>query len=1266
MAILMTREEYKKQYGVDPVIPAIQSSQIDTTPAPIRMTRDEYNSLYNQKQPSKLKTFLDKTQNTVAEAQSEGAKKVVEGYYLAQRGDKTKTLKDSVRGRLRLTSGAIDTAFAPLAILLNPAMGLLSKRIDKATDDPNLQRFSVSQAGEKAINTTEDIVDISNIAGLYAGGKSAPKIAGEAGTALREARTAIENKINTSKINADISATNKLADEILNIENSYNKTSIKNTLSKDTGSASRQRIANTDVLTNIVDEDGKITYESAKNAAKAYSAQTIDGAEGVVRDLLKQEGQKINLEEIRKALTSEIYASGLEGADLVTAINGVKRELSGLKLRADELGNVPLETIHDAKISTTRNIDYSKPPEVSYRRSLANIYRKIVEDKSNIKVEIDGKTYGVRDINGELSKYYGDIERIENLGGKRVKGGRLGKYSSQIAGNIAGGAAGGFIGGPLGTAVGTIVGGEVASKLRGKQMASTFGTARGKITPKSAILEGAKEVAKGEKKVDLRIPDKKVGVPKNIPKTKEVQKLEAQIAKNVEAQKKAIKAGDFTLVATLKEIYSALVEQLKAVVKKVIEDTKEYIKNPKIGLSIEDVSKKKPTSSSKAGKPSGTKISESTPSKNSTIKSDTSQAYKGETDLTTKILKDLEGKTTKVEKPAIPAYKGEKDITTKLLKDLEGRTEVSPEYIEQRIVSGDLNLKQVEKDLANEVLDRLSKSDDPLIKEARKYKSADEFVKAFTQDIKRGQYWHITEDPNFKIDLSKGPRDMSSLAGGEIDKGKLMITSDLPYWAENYKGSRKYVAKIDMSNVPNSEFWQTERGMGNEFFVNLPEKAVVEKVIPLEQGLKESMKFKKWLEQNITSKSQLTDIWKKAQGKISVQQFADEMKKELLPLKVKATSGGYENINMSPELRGNIAKYEEHTWESPIKTSAGEKHSGLGGSKNYFGHTRIEDMADNKTRRVIEVQSDLYQKGNLEKELDKKGKLSWQNEELNKKLIEAENKLSYYKKFADETTNGKQKIVSQQKLVDSLNSELGLAKSSKSEVSKLQQYNNPTAHFRMVREEIKKAAEDGKTKLQFPTGETVMKIEGLGSNNPWMAIENGRTLNTSLTSGELKIGKEINDGGSDWIITDVLGDGKFKAVPKQKWDDMDAGVFLYSQEEKRLNELWSKNQTTLTQAEKAERDALFAKADQLKESFQFNREIPDTETFDISGKVDTNNPIYKFYEKDMQKYLNKFGGKRIVDENGVSWIEVPIKKEWAKMPVEAFAILFGVGLASQN
>lgn len=30
------------------------------------------------------------------------------------------------------------------------------------------------------------------------------------------------------------------------------------------------------------------------------------------------------------------------------------------------------------------------------------------------------------------------------------------------------------------------------------------------------------------------------------------------------------------------------------------------------------------------------------------------------------------------------------------------------------------------------------------------------------------------------------------------------------------------------------------------------------------------------------------------------------------------------------------------------------------------------------------------------------------------------------------------------------------------------------------------------------------------------------------------------------------------------------------------------------------------------------------EQFDISGKIDTQNPIYKFYENEMQKYLKRF------------------------------------------
>lgn len=328
---------------------------------------------------------------------------------------------------------------------------------------------------------------------------------------------------------------------------------------------------------------------------------------------------------------------------------------------------------------------------------------------------------------------------------------------------------------------------------------------------------------------------------------------------------------------------------------------------------------------------------------------------------------------------------------------------------------------------------------------------------------------------------------------------------------------------------------------------------------------------------------------------INVADFAKKVKSELLPLKAQSSLGGeprYESVTLPDEIRGNVRDYSENVYESPIKTSAGKVHFGDEMSDNYFGHTRIEDMADNKTRRVIEVQSDLYQKGNLEREIGNA-----------KGAVEVG-------KYPDA-----QKVLN--------------------EKQKLQQYNDPTAHFRMVREEIKKAAQDGKTKLQFPTGETAMRVEGLGERNVWNTVkkvnEDGVPSQWSKTEiSDLKVGQEIMQEGSrdNWIITDVLGDGKFKAMPKEHFDSF--------AESKGVQDLTG--QDLISYAEQHGTPNFWG----------------SKETFDISGKVDTNNPIYKFYEKDMQKYLNKFGGKRVVDENGVSWIEIPITKAQGEAPVEAF------------
>jgi hypothetical protein len=349
---------------------------------------------------------------------------------------------------------------------------------------------------------------------------------------------------------------------------------------------------------------------------------------------------------------------------------------------------------------------------------------------------------------------------------------------------------------------------------------------------------------------------------------------------------------------------------------------------------------------------------------------------------------------------------------------------------------------------------------------------------------------------------------------------------------------------------------------------------------------------------------QVIDFELKKGDTINVKEFADKVKSELLPLKTMKDIGSnynrggkYESISLPKEIRGDVKNYKENVYQSPIKTSAGNIHFPNFENTNYFGHTRIEDMADNKTRRVIEVQSDLYQKGNLEREfLDK----------------DAQGMKKYTEDYPDSpaTPGYKEKYTETQ---NKLQKEKG----------KLQQYNDPTAHFRMVREEIKKAAQDGKTKLQFPTGETAMKIEGLGNETIWAYATD---TNRRVMPDEIKVGMSIvenrlNGIGDEWIITEVLGDGKFKAVQKR--------VVLTPRDERGLG-----------------RNVV------EKGGVRFNREAE--ESFDISGKVDTNNPIYRFYEKDVTKYLNKFGGKKVVDDKGVSWIEIPITAEQGINPVPAF------------
>lgn len=551
----MTRAQYEEIYGVKPVFSAT-SSLDDEKPAPVRMTRAEYEATYYpkaQKEAPLQERLADIGQGSVEKAKQniEGSGEFA-GQTAGRRGAQAFASLASVAPR---AGYEMLPEFARKSI--EKVFGFIPENIAKAIDTLSETELIKGAAGQQVTDaggtTTYQKNDLGPIeeplGTMSAIGETAGSILAAEG--LRYAgevtpKVILKAKEVMPKLPQN-NGVNNVVKELAKIEDKYVKTRNANLYSKDVD-ASRTRIAESNVLDGAVDTDGVIRTKGVGGAIDQYKAQTIDGLEDIVRKALIESKETIPVSEVRRVLVREVGSSGLEGADLVSALKKIDKEIEGLNTRIKGSSIVDLRYLHDNKIATTKNINYMTPPEkATYRKAVARAYKMLVEENSK-KVE-------VKKINDELSTYYKDIERLELLDGARAEGGRLGKYTASMAGTLIGGAAG-SVGGGVGAAVGGIIGGEAAQVLKGIGMSRTF-KGGGKGLPKSAVLEKAR----------LSIPDDAIKAKAGIPKTKEITKLEKDIAKNVADQKKAIAKGDFALVQALKEVYTVLVEELKKAIK---------------------------------------------------------------------------------------------------------------------------------------------------------------------------------------------------------------------------------------------------------------------------------------------------------------------------------------------------------------------------------------------------------------------------------------------------------------------------------------------------------------------------------------------------------------------------------------------------------------------------------------------------------------------------------------------------------------------------
>jgi hypothetical protein len=338
------------------------------------------------------------------------------------------------------------------------------------------------------------------------------------------------------------------------------------------------------------------------------------------------------------------------------------------------------------------------------------------------------------------------------------------------------------------------------------------------------------------------------------------------------------------------------------------------------------------------------------------------------------------------------------------------------------------------------------------------------------------------------------------------------------------------------------------------------------------------------------------------EGKFSAQEFTDSIRRDLLELKpVKVENPQYMGTTiqrtkeLGPEMYGNRSKsasgfnYEEVVFESPIKTNGSSHYPN---SRNYFAHARGDEVIESgkKIWREQEIQSDLLQKDKLE---NMQGVFKGANDEQAIQDILAKNPTSQVLAEAGERQRG---------------------------ILKLSPFTNDRFGERIMRERIREKAQKGYDKYRLPTGETIGKIEGFESPR-WFENPTGEEIQMGsklrqLTPRNLKVGMIIGSEtqGDAWVITDILGDGRFKAVPKD----------------------------TISVDGRVTESVIKDTPDALKE------------TFDLTGR---SNPQSRRYQ-DWGKFLkNKFGGKEVTDPQGNTWMEIDLKKEHGKMPVEAFGLV---------
>lgn len=382
----------------------------------------------------------------IADTFKGGVDQAVAGYNTAANAPLSRPL-DLLTGSTKMLAGGIGALTSPLAPIFAPVGAAINKAGEGYGSLNAVQRLAMSPAGDalyKAADFTNDLSIVAGTIAPFAGPKKAPVAKPPKATTPAPAHPLVSKRLaELDRIEANNAVVRRTT-----------------TKAKSQGIDSKRLLAETDLLHGAVDDTGTIRTQNAIQELNDF----IRPYEKTISQSLQQEGTKIPLKTVKNRIYRNINRSGLEGAALENAFSKASAEIKGLSRRADAQGNITLGKVHDAKINKYSTIDYLNPASKAADKAIARGLKELVEDNA--------KSVDVRALNRELQQHFSVLNLLEKLDGKKVDGGKLGKYFAQTVGTIVGSHFG-----PLGAIAGAEIGGRIkgaalSNKLRGRTGAS--------------------------------------------------------------------------------------------------------------------------------------------------------------------------------------------------------------------------------------------------------------------------------------------------------------------------------------------------------------------------------------------------------------------------------------------------------------------------------------------------------------------------------------------------------------------------------------------------------------------------------------------------------------------------------------------------------------------------------------------------------------------------------------------------------------------------